>query len=38
MMKKMRMGSGGGNDDVAEGMREFISLCRIKYSEQGSYG
>ena len=37
MMKKMRAGS-VGDEDAAEGMKEFVALCQIKFGGQGGKG
>lgn len=35
VMKKMRGGTAGSrDDDAAEGMGEFIALCRIKFGQE----
>lgn len=34
MIAKMRQGDGKSDDDVAEGMREFVELVRLRYGEK----
>ena len=34
VIKKMREGR-EGEDDAAEGMREFVELCRLRYGGEG---
>lgn len=31
VVKKMREGDGSSEDEAAEGMREFVELCQIKF-------
>lgn len=41
MVARMREGQGdgrsdgGGDDDVADGMREFVELVRLRFGEKG---